>query len=64
MSYCIHELHPLCTNQKSFYGKATVTVMDDGGDTYMILRSYDTQVVSVYVAPDGTPFVKKALERL
>lgn len=59
MSYHAHDLHPLYTNQKSFYGKATVTVMDDGGDVYMILRSYDTQVVSVYVAPDGAPFVKK-----
>ena len=59
MSYRIHDLHPLFTNQKSFYGKATVTVMDDGGDVHMILRSYDTQVVSVYVDSRGTPFVKK-----
>lgn len=59
MDFETYELHPLCTNQKSFYGKATVTVMDDGGDMYMILRSYDTQVVSVYVGSRGTPFVKK-----
>lgn len=59
MSYHTYDLHPLYTNQKSFYGKATVTVMDDGGDVYMILRSYGTQVVSIYVDSRGTPFVKK-----
>lgn len=59
MAYHSHELRPLYTNQKSFYGKATVTVMDDGADTYMILRSYDTQVVSVYVDSHGAAYVKR-----
>lgn len=59
MAYHSHELRPLYTNQKSFYGKANVTVMDDGVDTYMILRSYDTQVVSVYVDSHGAAYVKR-----
>lgn len=54
-----YELMPLHTNQKSFYDKATVTVMYDGADTYMILRSYDTQVVSVYVDSHGAAYVKR-----
>jgi len=59
MAYHSHELRPLYTNQKSFYGKATVTVMDDGSDTYIILRSYDTQVVSVHVDSNAIPHVKR-----
>ena len=60
MDYEMHELRPLCTNQKSFYGKACVTVVkyDNGGALYM-LRSYDTIVVAVDISPDGVPFVKK-----
>lgn len=58
MDYEIHDLHPLCTNQKSFYGKAKVGVVRDGAGVYICLRSYDTNVISVFVAA-GTPFVKK-----
>lgn len=60
MDYEMHELRPLCTNQKTFCGKACVTVVkyDNGGALYM-LRSYDTTVVAVDISPDGTPFVKK-----
>ena len=59
MGYEIHELRPLYTNQKSFYGKARLGIMYDGGVLYCCLRSYDTNVVSLYVGRDGTPFVKK-----
>lgn len=31
MGYEIHELRPLYTNQKSFYGKARLGIMYDGG---------------------------------
>lgn len=53
------ELRPLHTNQKSFYGKANVIFTKDGGDAYFCLRSYDTNVVSVFVSANGTPYVKK-----
>lgn len=59
MDYEIHDLHPLRTNQKSFWGKAKVGVVRDGADVYICLRSYDTNVVSVFVDANGTPFVKK-----
>lgn len=59
MDYEIHDLHPLYTNQKSFYGKAKVGVVRDGADVYVCLQSYDTNVVSVFVDANGTPFVKK-----
>lgn len=59
MDYVIHELHPLYTNQKSFYGKAKVVSTVVNLDRYYTLHSYDTPVVSVYVGCNGTPFVKK-----
>lgn len=59
MKYETYELKPLHTNQKSFYGKANVVKTYNGNDACYVLRSYDTVVVSVFVAADGTPFVKK-----
>lgn len=59
MSYDVYDLHPLCTNQKSFYGKAKVVSTVVNLDRYYTLHSYDTPVVSVYVDRNGTPFVKK-----
>lgn len=59
MDYEIHDLHPLYTNQKSFYGKAKFGVVRDGADMHICLRSYDTNVVSVFVDANGVPFVKK-----
>lgn len=59
MDYEIRELHPLYTNQKSFYGKAKVVSAVVNLDRYYTLQSYNTSVVSVYVDRAGTPFVKK-----
>lgn len=59
MDYEIRELRPLFTNQKSFYGKAKIGIVHDGGTMYCCLQSYDTNVVSLYVSPDGTPYMKK-----
>ena len=59
MDYEIHELHPLCSRQKSFYGKAKVVSSVVNLERYYTLHSYDTPVVSVYVDCNGTPFVKK-----
>ena len=59
MRYDIYELRPLNTSQNSFYGKARVNVMHEGNDVYHILTSYGTDVVSVYIRPDGVPFVVK-----
>lgn len=59
MDYEMRELHPLYTNQKSFYGKAWVVRTTVYEDEIYTLHSYDTDVVTVYVYPDGTPFVKK-----
>ena len=59
MEYEIYELKPLRTNQKSFYGKANVVKAYNGNDVCYTLRSYDTVVVSLFVAADGAPFVKK-----
>lgn len=59
MDYETHELHPLYTSQKSFYGKAKVVSTVVNLDRYYTLHSYDTPVVSVYVDCNGTPFVKK-----
>ena len=58
MEHSSFELVPLYTNQKSFYGKARVGVCVDSGEGYYLLRSYDTNVVSVYVR-GRTPYVKK-----
>lgn len=48
MSYETHDLHPLYTNQKSFYGKAIVTREKDcyGGIVYTLL-SYGTPLLEV-----------------
>lgn len=54
-----YDLMPLHTNQKSFYGKASVYVAKDGRDNYYTLRSYETAVVSVYVGPDDIPYIKR-----
>lgn len=54
-----YDLSPLCGNQKSFYGKASVYVFADGGDNYYTLRSYDTIVASIYVGSDNIPHMKK-----
>lgn len=59
MDYELHDLRPLCTNQKSFYGKAKVVATKDGDDMCCALYSYSTLVVSLYVGLDGTPYVKK-----
>lgn len=55
MSY---ELKPIYANQKSFYGKAMVSV-DTGADTDYILRSYDTPVLAVEVAENGDIYVSR-----
>lgn len=59
MDYENYELRPLCTNQKSFYGKANVVKAYNGDDACYTLRSYDTVVVSMFVVANGTPYVKK-----
>lgn len=58
MEHISFELAPRYTNQKSFYGKARVGYCKDGGDEYFLLRSYDTNVVSVYVRA-RVPYAKK-----
>lgn len=60
----MHELKPRFLNQKSFYKKAFVTATNYGDDVCYCLRSYNIDVVSLYVGRDGIPFVKKTLERL
>lgn len=59
MDYEIYDLYPLRTNQKSFYGKAKVGVVKDGGEVNFCLRSYDTNVVHLFVATDGAPYVRR-----
>lgn len=59
MDYGTYELRPLCTNQKSFYGKVNVVMAYNGNDACYTLRSCGTVVVSVFVAANGTPYVKK-----
>ena len=54
-----YDLLPLRTSQKSFYGKARVYAINDGGDHYYTLRSYGTDVVSVYVGHDNIPYMKR-----
>lgn len=58
MGYEIHDLCPLYTNQKSFYGKAMVSV-DTGADTHYILRSYGTPVLVVEVAENGNIYISR-----
>lgn len=55
MSY---ELKPIYSKQKSFYGKAMVSV-DSGPDTHYILRSYDTPVLAVEVAENGDIYISR-----
>ena len=55
MSY---ELKPILANQKSFYGKAMVSV-DTGADTHYILRSYGTPVLAVEVAENGNIYISR-----
>lgn len=54
-----YELKPFHTNQKSFYRKAMVTVSYNDGDMYLVLQSYDTNVVMVKIAKGGMPHVQK-----
>ena len=54
-----YDLLPLRTSQKSFYGKARVYAINDGGDHYYTLHSYGTAVVSVYVGHDNIPYMKR-----
>lgn len=58
MGYEIHDLRPLYTNQKSFYGKAMVSV-DTGADTHYILHSYGTPVLAVEVAENGNIYISR-----
>lgn len=58
MGYEIHDLRPLYTNQKSFYGKAMVSV-DTGTDTHYILHSYGTPVLAVEVAENGNIYISR-----
>lgn len=53
------ELKPFHTNQKSFYGKARVTVSYNGDGMGLVLDSYDTQVVVVKIAKGGMPSVMR-----
>ena len=55
----IYELKPLRTNQKSFYGKAKVTASYNADDMYLVLDSYNTQVVVLKVGFGGMPYVKR-----
>lgn len=54
-----YELKPFRTNQKSFYGKANVTVSYCGDDMYLVLDSYGTQVVAVRIAKGGMPYANR-----
>lgn len=58
MGYEIHDLRPLYTNQKSFYGKAMVSV-ETGADTHYILHSYGTPVLAVEVAENGNIYISR-----
>ena len=54
-----YELKPFNTNQKSFYGKAKVTVSYNGDGMGLVLDSYDTQVVIVKIAKGGMPSIMR-----
>lgn len=54
----MYELKPIHAKQKSFYGKAMVSV-DTGDDTLYILRSYDTPVLAVEVAENGNIYISR-----
>lgn len=52
------ELKPVRAKQKSFYGKAMVSV-DAGADTHFILHSYGTPVFAVEVAQNGNIYLTR-----
>ena len=54
-----YELKPIHTSQKSFYKKAMVTVTHNDDCMYMVLRSYDTNVVMVKISKGCMPNVKR-----
>lgn len=54
----MYELRPFHAKQKSFYGKAMVSV-DTGADTQYILRSYGTPVLAVKVAENGNIYISR-----
>lgn len=54
-----NELKPFHTNQKSFYGKAKVTVSYNGDGMCLVLESYDTQVLIAKIAKGGMPYVRR-----
>lgn len=54
-----YELKPFYTNQKSFYGKAKVTVSYNGDGMGLVLESYDTQVVIVKIEKGGMPYIMR-----
>lgn len=54
-----YELKPFHTNQKSFYGKAKVTVSYNGDGMGLVLESYDTQVVIVKIEKGGMPYIMR-----
>ena len=54
-----YELKPFHTNQKSFYRKAMVTVSYNDDCIYLVLQSYETNVVMVKISKGGMPNVKR-----
>ena len=54
-----YELKPFNTNQKSFYCKAKVTVSYNGDGMYLVLESYDEQVLIVKIAKGGMPCIMR-----
>lgn len=54
----MYELKPVREKQKSFYGKATVSV-DTDADTHYILRSYGTPVLAVEVNKNGSVYISR-----
>ena len=54
-----YELKPFHTNQKSFYRKAMVTVTYNDDCMYLVLQSYETNVVMVKISKGGMPNVKR-----
>ena len=54
-----YELKPFHTNQKSFYGKAKVTVSYNGDGMDLVLDSYDTQVLIVKIEKGGMPTIMR-----
>ena len=55
-----YELKPIHTNQKSFYGKAIVTVSHyNGAVTRLVLESYGTEVAMVRIDKCGLAYVRR-----